>query len=134
MHTVRDTLAPLDADQVAFWLAISQPRRFNIPKLQVAIVRCLLGALIVLAVLAVLALLGDAVRPRALNTFGMKRAAIHASVVIVSGALMLAHFVGGLHRERRPRQHRPNHRRRSMGKACSRTGLVRAGLLPHSQS
>ncbi|MBH1581512.1 heat-shock protein [Stenotrophomonas maltophilia] len=94
VHTVRDTLAPLDADQVAFWLAISQPRRFNIPKLQVAIVRCLLGALIVLAVLAVLALLGDAVRPRALNTSGMKRAAIHASVVIVSGALMLAHFVG----------------------------------------
>lgn len=94
VHTVRDTLAPLDADQVAFWMAISQPRRFNLLKLQVAIVRCLLGAVFVLVVLAVLALLGDAARPLALSTSGMKRLAIHASVVIVSGVLMLAPFVG----------------------------------------
>ncbi len=94
VHTVRDTLAPLDADQVAFWMAISQPRRFNLLKLQVAIVRCLLGAVIVLAILAVLALLGDAARPSAISVSGMKRVAIHASVVIVSGVLMLAPFVG----------------------------------------
>lgn len=94
VHTVRDTLAPLDADQVAFWMAISQPRRFNLLKLQVALVRCLLGALIVLAVLAALALLGDAARPLAISTSGMKRVALHASVVIVSGVLMLAPFVG----------------------------------------
>ncbi|WP_447901558.1 heat-shock protein [Stenotrophomonas sepilia] len=94
VHTVRDTLAPLDADQVAFWMAISQPRHFSLPKMQVAIVRCLLGAMIVLAVLAVLALLGDAARPLAISTTGMKRVAIHASVVIVAGVLILASFVG----------------------------------------
>lgn len=94
VHTARDTLAPLDADQIAFWMAISQPRRFNIPKLQVAIVRCLLGALIVLAVLAILALLGEAARPLAISTSGMKRVAIRASVVITLGILMLASFVG----------------------------------------
>lgn len=94
VHTVRDTLAPLDADQIAFWMAISQPRHFSLLKMQVAIVRCLLGAMIVLAVLAVLALLGDAARPLALSTSGMKRVAIHASVVIVAGVVMLATFVG----------------------------------------
>lgn len=95
VHGVRDTLAPLDGDQVAFWMAISEPRRFNLMKMQVAIVRCLLGALVVLAVLAALALLGDAARPIAISTSSMKHVAIHASVVIVSGVLMLTPFVGG---------------------------------------
>jgi len=95
VHGVRDTLAPLDGDQVAFWMAISEPRRFNLMKMQVAIVRGLLGALVVLAVLAALALLGDAARPIAISTSSMKHVAIHASVVIVSGVLMLTPFVGG---------------------------------------
>ncbi|WP_295550233.1 heat-shock protein [uncultured Stenotrophomonas sp.] len=95
VHGVRDTLAPLDGDQVAFWMAISQPGRFNLMKMQVAIVRCLLGALVVLAILAALALLSDAARPIAISTSSMKHVAIHASVVIVSGILMLTPFVGG---------------------------------------
>lgn len=95
VHGVRDTLAPLDTDQVAFWMAVSQPGHFNLMKMQVAIVRCLLGALVVLAVLAALALLGDAARPIPISTSSMKHVAIHASVVIVSGVLMLTPFVGG---------------------------------------
>ncbi|WP_414493424.1 heat-shock protein [Stenotrophomonas maltophilia] len=94
VHGVRDTLAPLDGDQVAFWMAISQPGRFNLMKMQVAIVRCLLGALVVLAVLAALALLGDAARPIAISTSSMKHVAVLASVVIVSGVLMLTPFIG----------------------------------------
>nr|WP_219629704.1 heat-shock protein [Stenotrophomonas maltophilia] len=94
VHGVRDTLAPLDGDQVAFWMAISQPGRFNLMKMQVAIVRCLLGALVVLAVMAALALLGDAARPIAISTSSMKHVAVLASVVIVSGVLMLTPFIG----------------------------------------
>lgn len=94
IHDVRDTLPPVDADQVLFWMAVSQRGHVNLLKLQVAVLRGLLCALIVLLVLGALALLDAPSVLPSISISGIGDVAIYAVVILVFCILLLSSFVG----------------------------------------